>query len=133
MGGGTAIRSQPANFARESNPASRLVKILLKHYIQYIKAIYKDKKEITHLSHTHSNLSQEKKPQCNRQRQPRRAARREIRTLKQSQLRAQENRSIDNEGDQGGAREGRHTHSSKKLRAKETTVQQAKANEGDKL
>ena len=35
MGGGTSIRSQPANFVRESNPASRLVKILLKDYIQY--------------------------------------------------------------------------------------------------
>ena len=28
MGGGTSIRSQPANFARESNPASLLIKIL---------------------------------------------------------------------------------------------------------
>ena len=28
MGRGTSIRSQPANFARESNPASLLVKIL---------------------------------------------------------------------------------------------------------
>ena len=30
MGGGTSIRSQPVNFAGESNPASRLVKILIK-------------------------------------------------------------------------------------------------------
>ena len=43
MGGGTSIRSQPANFARESNPASLLVKIL-QDYIQY-KRLYKDEKE----------------------------------------------------------------------------------------
>ena len=54
MGGGTSIRSQqPANFARESNPASRLVKILLKHYIRYKRAIYK-RQERTHRLEPHS-------------------------------------------------------------------------------
>ena len=43
--GGTSIRSQPVNFARKLNSASRLVKILLKDYIQYKRQYTKDKKE----------------------------------------------------------------------------------------
>ena len=53
MGGGASIRSQPANFARESNPSSRLVKILLKDYIQCKRAIYK-RQERTHTLEPHS-------------------------------------------------------------------------------
>ena len=53
MGGGTSIRSQPANFARDSNPASRLIKILLKDYIRYKRAIYK-RQERTHRLEPHS-------------------------------------------------------------------------------
>ena len=115
MGGCTSIRSQPANFAREPNPSSRLVKILLKDYIQYKRLYTKGKKEKnTHSSHTHSNLSQEKKPQCHQQRRPRGAARRGTRTLKQSRLRAQENPSTANEGDRGGAKRGKtHTQTKK--------------------
>ena len=55
MGGGTSIRSQPANFARESNPTSRLVKILLKDYIQYKRLYTKEKKE---KKHNHATLTQ---------------------------------------------------------------------------
>ena len=53
MGGGASIRSQPANFARESNPSSRLVKILLKDYIQCKRAIYK-RQERGHTLEPHS-------------------------------------------------------------------------------
>ena len=37
MGGGTSIRSQPANFVRESKSASRLVKILLKDCLAWLR------------------------------------------------------------------------------------------------
>ena len=56
MGGGTSIRSQPANFTRESNPTSRLVKILLKHHIQYIRAVYKGQERNN--THTRATLTQ---------------------------------------------------------------------------
>ena len=56
MGRGTSIRSQPANFAMESNPAYRLVKILLKHYIQYIWAVYKGQEGNN--THTRATLNQ---------------------------------------------------------------------------
>ena len=37
MGGGTSIRSQPVNFARESKSASRQVKILLKDCLAWLR------------------------------------------------------------------------------------------------
>ena len=129
MGGGTFIRSQPANFARKLNLAFRLVKILLKTICSRKRLYTKDKKERTHTldhsSHTYSNLSQEEKPQSNQQRQPRRAARRETLTLKQSQLRAQETRSTAIEGNRGGEKRGKtHTQAENE--------KHSKANKGDR-
>ena len=69
-------------------------------------------KEQTRSKHTHSDLSQEKQ-QCNQQRRPTGAARRGTRTLKQNQLRAQENHSTSNVGDRGGAKRG-ETHTQAK-------------------
>ena len=86
-------------------------------------------KEQTRSKHTHSDLSREKQ-QCNQQRRPTGAARRGTRTLKQNQLRAQENHSTSNEGDRGGAKRGEaHTLKQKNT----TTVQPTKATEGDIL
>ena len=104
MAGGTSIRSQPANFARESNPASRLVKMLLKHYIQYIRAVYKGQEENN--THTRATLAQT--------------------YLKKS------SHSANNKGDRGEQREGRHAHSSKANSVpKKTVVQPTKATEGE--
>jgi len=87
MGGGTSIRSQPANFARESSPASRLVKILLKDYIQYKRAIDEGSSEKGD-THTQAKPSQNpRKPQYSQRRRSR------------------------------GRKEREDTHSSKKLRA----------------
>ena len=87
-------------------------------------------KEQTRSKHTHSDLSQEKQ-QCNQQRRPTGAARRGTRTLKQNQLRAQENHSTSNVGDRGGAKRG-ETHSSKtNSEPKKTTEHPTKATEGE--
>jgi len=104
MEGGTSIRSQPANFARESNPASQLVKILLKNYIQYKRAIYKRHKG----KNTHTRA-----------------------TLTQTYLKKR-NHSETNKGDRGEKREGRQAHSSKaKSEPKKTVVQPTKATKGE--
>ena len=103
MGGCTSIRSQPANFAREPNPSSRLVKILLKDYIQYKRLYTKGKKEKTHTQAT----------------------------LTQTYLKKR-NHSAINKGDQGEQREGGHAHSSKAdSEPKKTAVQPTKATEGE--
>ena len=105
MEGGTSIRSQPANFARESNPASRLVEILLKDHIQYKRAIYKRQKGKS----THTPA-----------------------TLTQTYLKKR-NHSETNKGDRREQREGRHAHSLKaKPEPKKTVVQPTKATKGEK-
>ena len=101
---GTSIRSQPANFAKESNPASRLVEILLKDHIQYKRAIYKRQKG----KNTHTRA-----------------------TLTQAYLKKR-NHSETNKGDRGEQREGRNAHSSKvNSEPKKTVVQPTKATEGE--
>ena len=101
---GTSIRSQPANFARESNPASPLVEILLKDHIQYKRAIYKRQKG----KNTHPRA-----------------------TLTQAYLKKR-NHSETNKGDRGEQREGRNAHSSKvNSEPKKTVVQPTKATEGE--
>ena len=104
MEGGTSIRSQPANFARESNPASRLVEILLKDHIPYKRAIYKRQKG----KNTHTQA-----------------------TLTQTSLKKR-NHSETKKGDRGEQRERRHAHSSKvNSEPKKTVVQPTKATEGE--
>ena len=101
---GTSIRSQPANFGKESNPASRLVEILLKDHIQYKRAIYKRQKG----KNTHTRA-----------------------TLTQAYLKKR-NHSETNKGDRGEQREGRNAHSSKvNSEPKKTVVQPTKATEGE--
>ena len=98
------LHTELSNFARESNPAYRLVKILLKHYIQYIRAVYKGQEG----NNTHTRA-----------------------TLTQTYLRRR-NHSATNKGDRGEQREGRHAHSSKANSApKKTVVQPTKATEGE--
>ena len=95
-------------FARESNPASRL------DYIQYKRAIYKRQEgKNIHSSHTHSDVSQEKKPQCNQQRRPKEAARRDRRHTHPSKANSEPKKSTANEGDRRGAKRGK-THSQAK-------------------
>ena len=98
------LHTELSNFARESNPAYRLVKILLKHYIQYIRAVYKGQEG----NNTHTRA-----------------------TLTQTYLKRR-NHSATNKGDRGEQREGRHAHSSKANSApKKTVVQPTKATEGE--
>ena len=131
MGGGTYIRNQPANFPRESNPASRLVKILLKEYVQYKRLYTKDKKEKAHKLKPHSlKAISRKNSQCNQQRRPRGVAKRGTRALKQSQLRAQENHSTANKGDREGAKTGK-THTLKQKKKIQSQENHSTANKGD--
>ena len=77
--------TEPArHFARESNPASRLVKILLKDYIQYIWAIDEGSSEKRD-THTQAKASQNpRKPQYSQRRRSRgRKEREDTNTLKQ--------------------------------------------------
>ena len=86
MGGGTSKRSQPANLATESNPASQLVEILPKDYIQHKRLFTNQRRKSIH---NRATLTQTflKKQQCSQQRRPRKQ--REGRdTLKQNQFRA---------------------------------------------
>ena len=108
---GASKRSQPANFARESNPASQLVKILPKDYIQHERLFTNQTRKSTRNRAT-LNQTFLKKQQCNQQRRPRGAKRRKKRTLKQNQLRAKKT-TVQPEKVTEGSKEKEETHSSK--------------------
>ena len=110
MGGGTSKPIQPANFARESNPASQLVQILPKDYIQHKRLFTNQTRKSIH---NRATLTQTflKKQQCNQQRRPRGAKRRKTRTLKQNQLRAKKT-TVQPEKATEGSKEKEETHSS---------------------
>ena len=112
MEGGTSIRSQPANFARESNPASRLVKILLKDHIQYKRAIYKRQKG------SENNNGD-------------RGEKREGRQAHSSKANSEPKKTVvqPTKATEGEQREGRHTHSSPKKKSQED---HKTANKGDR-
>ena len=129
---GTSIRSQPANFARESNPASRLVEILLKDHIQYKRATYKRQKGKN--THTRATLTQAylKKRNHSETNKGDRGEQREGRKAhSSSQLRAQEKRSTTNEGDRGGEKTGK-THKQKQKKKKQSQEDHSKAIKGER-
>ena len=135
MGGDTSIRSQPANFARESNPASRLVKIIFKDYIQHKRAIYKRQEgKNTHarVTLTQTHLKKRNHSATNK---GDRGEQREGRHAHSSKANSEPTKTAvePTKATEGEQREGRHTHSSKKLRAMKTTLQPTKATEGDTL
>lgn len=113
MRGGTSIRSQRTNFARESKPASRLVKILLKDYIQNKRAIYKRQEGKN--TQTEATLTQtcSKKRNHSATNKGNRGEQQEGRHAHSSKANLQENRSTANEGDRGGEKRGK-THTQEK-------------------
>ena len=127
------LHTEPAR--RESNPASRLVTILLKHYIQYIRAVYKGQERNN--THTRATLTQTYLKRRNHSAtiKGNRGEQREGRHPYSSKANSEPKKTVvqPTKATEGEQREGRHKHSSKKLRAKETTVQPAKATEADKL
>ena len=130
MGGGTSKRSQPANFARESNPASQRVKILPKDFIQHKRLFTNQTRKSIH---NRATLTQTflKKQQCNQQRRPRGAKRRKKRTLKQNQLRAKKT-TVQPEKVTEGSKEKEETLKQNQSRAKKTAVQPPKVIERGK-
>ena len=115
MGGGTSIRSQPANFAREANPASQIVKILLKDYIQYKRLYTKDKKERKHTLEPHSLKTISRKETTV---QPTKATegsseKGDTHTQAKPTQSPRKPQYSQRRRPRGGQREGRHTHSSK--------------------
>ena len=127
MEGGTSIRSQPANFARESNPASRLVKILLKDYIQCKRAIYKRQKGKNTLTQTY--LKKRNHSETNK---GDRGEKREGRHAHSSKANSEPKKTVvqPTKATEGEQREGRHTHSSKKK--KKSQEDHSTANKGDR-
>ena len=111
MEGGTSIRSQPANFARESNPASRLVKILLKDYIQCKRAIYKRQKGKNTLTQTY--LKKRNHSETNK---GDRGEKREGRHAHSSKSNSEPKKTVvqPTKATEGEQREGRHTLKQKK-------------------
>ena len=132
MEGGTSIRSQPANFARESNPASRLVEILLKDHIPYKRAIYKRQKGKN--THTQATLTQTslKKRNHSETKKGDRGEQRERRHAHSSKVNSEPKKTVvqPTKATEGEQREGRHTHSSKKK--KQSQEDHSTANKGDR-
>ena len=122
---GTYIRSQPANFARESSPASRLVKILLKDYIQYKRAIYKRQKGKNTLTQTY--LKKRNHSETNR---GDRGEKREGRHAHSSKANSEPKKTVvqPTKATEGEQREGRHTLKQKK----ESQEDHSTANKGDR-
>ena len=138
MEGGTSIRSQRANFASKSIPTSRLVKILLKDYIQYRRVLYKRQKGKR--THTRATFTQTylKKRNHSETNKGDRGEQREGRHAHSSKANSEPKKTVvePTKATEGEQRERRNTHSSKKKkekRAKKTTVQPTKATEGDTL
>ena len=108
----------------------------LKYYLKTIFSIKgciqkTRRKKHTHSSHTHPNLSQEKKPQCNQQRRPRGETRRERRTSSKANSEPTKTAVQSTKATEGEQREGRHTNTSKK-RKKQREEDHSTANKGDR-